>query len=201
MKQQINLYQPALFEKKVPFSALTMAAVLGAALLMVFAAVAFGMWRHAALESELAHLRQRQTEALQTVAEYRRRYPAKTADAELARRVERMMRDRQARLALLELLTRKQPGNSRGFSSNLDGLAREDLNTVWLRHIRLSAGGRELLLEGSTTHAADVPLYLQRLTRQQDYAGREFERLQLSRSEGDGRVIDFLLQTTQEEQP
>jgi hypothetical protein len=201
MNQQINLYQPALFERQVPFSARTMAGVLAVVLFFGLVGAAVSLWRVSALKSELARLQERQENAVEQVAEFQRRFPPRTADPALVRKVERMLGDRQARLALLELLTHGRPGNSRGFSGHLEGLARENLATVWLRRIRLSAGGDRLLLEGSTTSAADVPLYLQRLTRQQDYAGREFEHLQLSRSEEQPQIIDFLLQTVPEEQP
>lgn len=201
MNQQVNLYQPALFERHVPLSARTMAVVLAVVLVFGLAAGAFSLWRVSALKFDLARLQEREASAVEQVAEFQRRYPPRTADPALVRKVERMLGDRQARLALLELLTDGRPGNSRGFSGHLEGLARETLATVWLRRIRLGAGGDRLLLEGSTTSAADVPLYLQRLTRQQDYAGREFEHLQLSRSEEHPQIIDFLLQTVPEDQP
>ncbi len=201
MRQQINLYQPALFEKKEPFSAVLMLAIVGVVVVLALLVGALSLWRVSVLESRLALSQSRQAEALQRIDEYQRLYPPRTADPVLARKVEKMMGDRQARLALLQLLTSGQQGNSLGFSGHLEGLAREDLSTVWLRRIRLSAGGHNLLLEGSTTRAADVPLYLQGLNRQQDYAGREFNHLQLTQSEDNTQIIDFLLQTTQEEKP
>ncbi len=201
MRQRINLYQPALFEKKVPFSAGLMAAMLGVAVLLGLLIGVLCLWRASALESELARLQARQTAALQRIDVYQRQYPPPTPDPALARKVKKMLGDRQAHLALLQLLTNGEPGNRLGFSGHLEGLAREALATVWLRRIRFSAGGHNLLLEGSTTRASDVPLYLQGLNRQQDYAGREFDHLQLSRSEEHPQIINFLLQTTHEEKP
>lgn len=201
MMQQINLYQPALFEKKEPFSAGLMLIILGVVVALSLLVGALCLWRVSVLESRLARSESRQAVALQRIDEYQRQYPPRTADPVLARKVEKMLGDRQARLAMLQLLTSGQPGNSLGFSSYLEGLAREDLSTVWLRRIRLSAGGHNLLLEGSATRAADVPLYLQGLNRQQDYAGREFNHLQLTQSEDNRQIIDFLLQTKQEEKP
>ncbi|MGE4544377.1 MAG: hypothetical protein AB7D06_09750 [Pedobacter sp.] len=201
MRQQINLYQPALFEKKAPFPAVLMFIILGAVVVLALLVGALCLWRASVLETNLALSQSRQTAALQRIDEYQRQYPPRTADPVLARKVEKMMGDRQARLALLQLLTGGQPGNSVGFSRYLEGLAREDLSTVWLRRIRLSAGGHNLLLEGSATRAADVPLYLQGLNRQQDYAGREFDHLQLTQSEDNRQIVDFLLQTNQEGKP
>jgi hypothetical protein len=201
MRQQINLYRPALFEKKVPFSAVHMVLVLGMSVFFALFAGGISVWRLANVEGELVRLQQRQAEAMQRIEEYQRLYPPRTPDPVLARQISVMVAEREARFALLELLTVEHPGNSRGFSRHLEGLAREDLSTVWLRRIRLTAGGHDLLLEGSATRAADIPLYLQRLTRQKDYAGREFDHMQLRRSEETPQVIEFLLQTGQEEKP
>jgi Tfp pilus assembly protein PilN len=201
MSQQINLYQPFFLEKKIPFSFNRIVSVLAVVLFLVLTTGAVSLWRLSSLKYELAQLQERRAAAVQRISDYQLRYPPRSADPALIRKVERMMSDRQARFALLGLLTGSRPGNSRGFSEYLAGLARQDLPSVWLRRIQLSAGGDQLLLEGSTTRAADVPLYLQRLTGQPVYAGREFEHLQLNRSENGSQFIDFLLQTTQEEKP
>lgn len=199
MSQEINLYQPALFENKVPFSSRFMARIVIAGLLILLTAGGINEWRVSALESRVENLQALETRALDRIGKYQRRYTPDPADPALSRQVERMREELQARRALLEMLSGEMPGKTQGFSSHIEGLAREDLSTVWLRRIHLDDDN--LLLEGSTTRAADVPLYLQRLTRQQDFAGREFEHLQLTRSEKAAGVIDFLLQTTQEKKP
>ena len=112
-----------------------------------------------------------------------------------------MMNERQAYLSLLQMLSGNQPGNRHGLSAHLAGLARQDLSTVWLRRIRFSDGGDQILLEGGSTREADIPLYLQRLTDQPVFAGREFEHLRLSRAVQASSSIDFVLQTHQEEEP
>lgn len=201
MSQQINLYRPALFEKSVPFSSRIMGAVLVGFLLLALLLYGLARWREDTLRDNLAQLEARQSAAVARIDALRRKYPPRSPDAQLAQHIARLTEERQARLALLDHLTRRRPGNTQGFSRHLEGLAREDLAETWLRRIRLSGGGRNLELEGSTTQASKVPVYLQRLTHQEEFAGREFDRLQLSRSEERPGVIDFLLQTTVEEQP
>jgi Tfp pilus assembly protein PilN len=151
-----------------------------------------------ALTSELGRLQDHRDAAIQQINDYKIRYPLQSPDPNLLRKVEEMSTIRQATLTLQQLLTDSQLGNRSGFSEHLTGLARQDLSTVWLRRIRFNAGGEQLLIEGSTSHAADVPLYLQRLTEQKIFTDCEFEHLQLKRAENASPVIDFLLQTTQE---
>jgi hypothetical protein len=201
MTQQINLFQPERYANRVPVSTRRMALVVTAALFLAAAAGAVDYWRTTTLGSQLSRLQERRNTAVQRIDDYQHRYPPRTADPELVRRVATMTHEREADLALLRLLTDGQLGNNRGLSEHLAGLARQDLSTVWLRRIRFSVGGERLLLEGSCTRAADIPLFLQRLSEQAVFAGREFEHLQLSRSEKTTAIIDFLLQTTPQEAP
>jgi len=201
MMQQINLYQTKLHKSHVPFSATQMASVLAAVFFLLITAGAVNYWRLSGLASELSRLQKRQDAALQRINDFQEKYPPRSADAELIRKVDEMVNARQAYLEMLNLLNDSQLGNRRGLSEHLSGLARQNLPTVWLRRIRISAGGEQLLLEGSSTHAADVPLYLQRLHEQKVFAGREFEHLQLSRAETNAPIIDFLLQSTLGDEP
>lgn len=198
MTQQINLYQPELFEKRVPFSTTQMAGAMAAVLLLVLAAGVICHLRVSGLTSALGRLQERQDAAIRQLEDDKNRYPPPSPDSDLARKVEEMADVRQAKLTLLQVLSGSELGNRLGFSEHLSGLARQNFSSVWLRRIHLGAGGDQLLLEGSTTRAADIPLYLQRLTEQEIFAGREFEHFQLNRAEKAETVIDFLLQTTQE---
>ena len=201
MTQQINLYQPELYERHVPFSAGKMAAMLAVVAILIMTAGGVSYWRTTGAVSELNRLQTRRDDAVQRVADYQRDYPARPANPDLVREVEEMMDERQAYQTLLQTLSGSQPGNRSGLSEHLAGLARQDLSTVWLRRIRLSDGGNQMLLEGGSTREADIPLYLQRLNEQPVFAGREFEHLQLNRAEAASPIVDFVLQTTEEEEP
>jgi hypothetical protein len=201
MIQQINLYQTELQKKHVPFSAKQMAIVLAGVSCLMIATGAVNQWRLSGLASELSRLQKRQDATIQRLNDYQQKYPIRSADTELVRKIDDMVNRRQAALELLQMLKDNQLGNRHGLSEHLSGLARQNLSTVWLRRIQLGAGGDQLLLEGSSTRAADVPLYLQRLTEQEVFAGREFEHLQLTRPEKNIPIIDFLLQTTLEGEP
>ena len=201
MTQQINLYQPKRYERHVPFSAARMASIMAVVFFLLLAAGAIGYWRFSALTARHERLQARRNDAVQRIADYQHRYPPRTPDPDLVQKVTAMANERDANQALIKLLSDGQAGNCRGLSDHLAGLAKQDLSTLWLRRIRLSAGGDRLLLEGSSTRAADVPLYLQRLSGQAVFAGRVFDHLQLNREESNPSIIDFLLQTTREDKP
>ena len=201
MIQQVNLYRAGLRKNRVPFSATQMAAALVTVFFLIVTAGTVSYWRQSSLAAELARLQKRQDAAAQRIDDYQKQYPPRSPDAELVRAVDEMMHAHQAGLKLLRLIDDSQLGNRSGLAGHLTGLARQHLSSVWLRRIRIGAGGEQLLLEGSSTRAADVPLYLQRLKEQDVFAGREFEHLQLSRSDREAQTIDFLLQTIMEDTP
>lgn len=201
MIQQINLYQTGLHKNRVPFSATQMAFAWAAVFFLMIAAGCLSYWRQSNLASELSRLQKRQGAAVQRINDYQQKFPPRSPDAELVRKVEEMMNAHQASLELLRLIDDSQLGNRRGLAEHLTGLARQNLPAVWLRRVRIGDGGGQLLLEGSSTHAADIPRYLQRLKEQDIFIGREFEHLRLSRSDQEAQVIDFLLQTTVEDKP
>jgi hypothetical protein len=65
---------------------------------------------------------------------------------------------------------------------------------VWLTGVTISDGGEQLGLAGSTLDAQLVPRYLQQLSAEQAYKGREFKTFQMLRGEAPPH-IDFTLHT------
>ena len=198
--QQINLYQPAVFIKTSPFVArrLLLAGAIWLGILLLGYGVAH--WRLWRVEGQLAELDARQQTARQHIAELQQQYPVTSPAVELADQLEQLRAAKAARVPLLSLLADQSPDDFPGFSEHLQGLAREDLAGVWLRVIVLSGGGQSLVLEGSALRAELVPRYVQRLSRQPAFAGLEFARLVMSRSEEREDAVDFVLRTTPEEE-
>ncbi len=88
---------------------------------------------------------------------------------------------RDARLALLRDLGQRAPGDSPRFSSLLVGLARQDLENVWLERIEFADAGESIALAGRTLRAEDVPSFLRGLREEQVFAGRKFRTLEIER--------------------
>lgn len=92
----------------------------------------------------------------------------------------REMRD--ARLALLRDLGERRTDSLASFSNLLAGLARQDLEGVWLEHIEFADAGDSIELAGQTLRADDVPLFLRRLGDEPLFAGRRFGAFEIDRS-------------------
>ncbi|MFO0691016.1 MAG: PilN domain-containing protein [Myxococcota bacterium] len=83
---------------------------------------------------------------------------------------------------MLRDLGQQRPGSASSFSSLLTGLARQDLEGVWLERIELSESGEALSLTGRTLAADDVPNLLRRLRDEPAFAGRKFGSLSIERT-------------------
>ncbi len=102
---------------------------------------------------------------------------------------------RDARLALLRDLGQREPGSGARFSSLLTGLARQDLDGVWLERIELADAGASIALVGRTLRAEDVPTFLRRLRNEPVFAGRKFRTFQLERGTDPGAGLQFRVAT------
>ncbi len=198
MNQQINLYQPQLWEKKPPLPGSTILLVGVLALLLILLLSALTSWRQGGLESDLALLEARQKEAIDRIAEAQSKYPPRQKDPALEAQLATLTGERNALIPLFDLLATGKLGNTRGFSPLLAGLARQGEKELWLRRVTLEIGGEQLVLEGSALRPEIVPRYLQQLSREEAFSGREFSSLKMNRPEEHPGRVDFLLRTTPE---
>lgn len=199
MTQQINLYQSAVIIKSSPLAArrlLPAVVVCVGLLLLGYGAACWQLWR---MEGHLADVRAQEQAAQERVVDLRQSYATREYSEALARQVAQLKAEKAVRLPLLTLLVDHSPDEFPGFSECLRGLAREDLDGVWLRDIALAEGGHSLVLQGSALRAELVPRYVQRLSRQASFAGLEFASLVMSRSEERKEAVDFVLRSTLEE--
>lgn len=199
MTQQINLYQSAVMIKTSPLAArrLLLAVLIGIGLLLLgYGAVRWQLWR---TEGYLADIKAQEQLAQERIVDLQQSYSIRKYNEALAHQVVQLRAEKAVRLPLLTLLVDHSPDQFPGFSEHLSGLAREDLDGVWLREIALADGGHSLVLQGSALRAELVPRYVQRLSRQASFAGLEFASLVISRSEERKEAVDFVLRSTLEE--
>jgi MSHA biogenesis protein MshI len=102
---------------------------------------------------------------------------------------------RDARLALLRDLGQRDPGTATRFSSLLLGLARQDLENVWLERIEFADAGESISLAGRTLRAEDVPSFLRRLREEEVFAGRRFRTFEIERGTGSEPGLQFRVAT------
>ena len=102
---------------------------------------------------------------------------------------------RDAGLLTLRDLNRGHSQSIVPFSQVLESLSRQDLDSIWLEEIELSAGGSEVELRGRTLSAAAVPVFLRGLGRESSFATRRFHTLDFMQPEDGTPGLRFTLST------
>jgi hypothetical protein len=179
MRQQINLYQPALYKQQTRLSAGAAASMLGA----VFAALL--IWRIYGAR-QVTQL----TLAVQTVRAQQQRqaeFAAAAGAARVARgnplslqaQAKQLATELRERQSALELLRSGAAGSTGGFADRLEALARRRMDGVWLDHIVLGGAGGVSSLAGHALDPSLVPHYLQALAGEPALRGTHFDEFRI----------------------
>lgn len=200
MKQQINLYRPERYAAPRQTGADTLVGVVVVAVLLSAVYYGYSWWlldgaqaRLAALEAQTTDLTERRDALAEQV---RAMQPSVALEVEL----ERLSQDLEAKRAVLGMLSSDEVSNRSGFSAHLEGLARRPMRGLWLTAVSITDGGQQLGLWGKSLQADLVPRYLEALSEEAAFAGREFRTLQMTRSDESTNSIDFVLLTRSDEE-
>jgi len=195
MKQQVNLYQPALRKKKVPLSAITMLESCGLALGILGATYAYNLHSLEALQLESDHRIKTLNQLRETVAALRKGQraadPVRLIDAEIQRTQNEIAR----RQRLVGLLSQGSLGNTHGFSDQFTALARQHVDGTWLTSISIGSGGESVALQGITRAPELVPIYLDRLLKEPAFANLSFNEMELTRADATSGQLRFRVTT------
>lgn len=190
-RQQVNLLDPGFRARTAPLPALLLWAA-GALVIAGLLAYYFVEREHlAALQHRVARLEARYSQRQAQLGEAGGPRRAAAAQREIAR----LTKERRAKGRVLNLLAGRGVGSTAGFSSYLEGLARQTQSGVWLRHIAIHRGGSDLSIAGSALEPTLVPRYLKRLAREPAYAGAVFRTFKMKRRTGTPAGVDFVVRT------
>ena len=195
MQQQVNLFQAQFRPQKNPYSAASMAMVLGFFLLALGGLFAYSQYQLLSLETGLARLdsniENRHAQLASLVSQLPTAAKSKLLESEIAR----LKKELETRREIRNALASHSLENKRLFSALLESLARKHVQGTWLTRVSISEGGEALAFEGKTFASELVPLYIQSLSSEKSFAGLSFNVLQLQRSETDPANLDFQVGT------
>lgn len=181
VRQQVNLFNPALLPQKKVLTA----ARMGVALLVLVAGIAAlgaGLQsRTAAMRLEAdagaAQLARKQARLATVNTEFAPRARSAGLDTEIA--------EAEARLAALRqvssVLERGELGESTGFAGYFKAFARQSAPGLWLTGVTVD--GKDIGITGRTTDPAMVPGYINRLTQEPLLQGKTFASLRIGQAE------------------
>ena len=197
MMQQVNLYTQEFQPRRDPLNIKQILLLIFLSLL-VGASISFYVVRVGDdLRAEKQTLEAQRNTQLASLDDLKRRYPVRGEDPELKNRLKRFEQDLLAKQRLLKLINEPELSNTAGFSEHLAGLARQRQTDLWLTGIRLSSGGSQIGLAGSTYQPDLVAKFIQRLRREEIFKGGEFQIFRMSRKEDAEELVDFSLMSSE----
>jgi hypothetical protein len=177
VSQQINLYNPALIPKPDPLSGRVILLALCSLCLSLTIAYAVSGWLAARAASRealsAATLAQIQSEITRLSQELSIRKPNAELTAELAS-LDRVLAQRNDVIAVLKSGV---IGDTKGASEYFRAFARQTVDGLWLTGFTVAGAGKDISIEGRTLQAELVPLYIQRLGREEALRGHAFATL------------------------
>lgn len=122
------------------------------------------------------------------------------ADTDPEAEIARLTAERDARRSMLRDMTQRTSRRDASFSHLLGGLARQDVESIWLQRIRFASGGEDIEIEGRSLTPEAIPRYLRRLGRDSGFEDRRFRTFLLERPDGRERTVAFRLSTLDDSQ-
>jgi len=183
--QQVNLYLPEFRPKRNPLNLPQVLGILLVGTVVVALAAFWGFRANAELERELQAKRDRLAELTQQV-EALRAQASRNNQLSLEERRARLRADITRRERILQLIERQNLGNAKGFSEQLEALARQSREGLTLGEFSLKQGGNYVEMRGRVASAQRLPEYLQRLRQEPSFARVGFGVIDLA-NESDGR--------------
>ena len=193
--QQVNLYQEMFHREQTWLNArgiLIISGALAGLLLLLYGQAFFSAWLDV---RSVAKLELRKAEQAQRLKELKAQVPGPAKGQVLAREIEALTKKVRVRERLYEVIVPGTGGNIEGFSSYLEGLARQRIHGVWLQTIRINEGGDDLMLVGQTLEPDGVPNLLEKLRSEPAFKGRDFRRLLLERASAETSTVRFTIST------
>lgn len=180
MSQQINLYNPIFLKKKKYFSAYTMLQGLALILAGALAFYAYAAYQVNGLKAQSAETDRQLAEAQSRLAKLQQLFKPAQLSQQLQNEIARLETQLQSREQVVGILQDGSIGNRLGYSAYLHALARQDMEGVWLTGFTISGASNQMSIDGRSLKAEDVPVYIQRLSREALMRGRTFAALEIS---------------------
>jgi len=194
-QQQINLYQPRFRKQEKVFSASSMLMVLIAAIVVLVGVYGYAKWNVVSLANESERLQTLQVKEIARLDTLSKKYPVKKKSILIEQQFKDLQNEKKAKQYLVNTLSGRSIGNSKGFSSYFAGIARKNIKGMWIRRLELDNGGDVIGIYGSTQKPELVPQFLRALSEEESFSGSEFQLFNMNRDDENRSEIKFSLRT------
>ena len=194
MQQQINLYQPVASSTDEPFSALMMLSLVGLTCFFMMAFYCLLFWEKNSLQVEVTALKSQFEQTTKTVEKLETTVAALTDSKKDLERLKHLKNVFTSKKNALNELSTMVRGNNSGLSTYFSALARKNIESIWFEHIDIYSGGQQMTLQGQTSDARNIPIFVASLNEGTAFKGVSFKLFNINKNEKDN-MLHFVLQT------
>jgi hypothetical protein len=179
MSQQINLFNPHFLKKKGYFSVLAMLQALGLIAIGSVAFYAYAVFQVNALQRQSEATSKQYAAEQIRFANFAAEFSPEKNDQMLQEEVKKLDSEVTSQKEILETLKNGVIGNTAGYSEYMRAFARQVVNGLWLNAFDIQGDGTQISLSGGVVNAQLVPMYIQRLNKENVMKGKTFAALQM----------------------
>ncbi len=194
MKQEINLFQPPPKKARKPLSLETLLLVVGLFCLGLMVYYGYIYKQILTLQEKLQQISTQQQALQQRLVSLDQTLPKKEKDFELEQKINQLSMRLEGNTQLIKVLQNQPPGNTKGFSKHLEGLARQQIKGLWLTQIHLQVVG--VTISGKTISPSLVPRFIAGLAKESAFQKIHFQEIILERTD-ETQPLLFILNSTQ----
>lgn len=181
MSQQINLFNPVFMKQEKQFSLLTMAQALAVIVISTLLFYGYAAYKVGQLSIQAAETASRYN------AELVRQAAIPTAgqqDTILKNELEQVEKKLAEQAELVDNFKSGVVGNDTGYSEYMRAFSRQIVQGLWLTGFKMT-GDAQISLSGGAVNPELLPVYIQRLGRENVMNGKKFTNLQMQQPKAD----------------
>jgi Tfp pilus assembly protein PilN len=183
VKQKIDLYLPRFQPEKLSVEVITLFLSILVVFILSFLSGSVLFFISYNLEQQIVEAKQDQEQINEALVRAISQMPNTTADANLINRIARekivLRKNKQVR----EYLYQDRIGKGENFTDLVDQLGKQSVKGIWLSKFEIMNKGKDIQLFGYAKTPKQISKYIEMLGTQESYRGRNFQQIQINKSE------------------
>lgn len=204
MSQQINLFNPIFLKQRKYFSLLTMSQALGMIVMGSLLIYGYALYQVAQLGLQSEESARRFKGEQLRLARYKSEFSPQHANLELQAEVRRLEKELAEQAKVVDTLKSGSVGNTTGYSQYMRAFSRQAVQGLWLTGFKVTGDAAQISLSGGVLDPELLPIYIQRLGREQAMRGKSFSNLQMQQASNEpgkegtsaSRYVKFTIHST-----
>lgn len=206
MSQQINLFNPIFLKQRKYFSLLTMLQALGLIVLGSLFFYGYALYQVGQLKQQSEESTRRFNAEQARFARYTTEFSPQQANQTLQAEVQRLEKELAEQTRMVDTLKSGSVGNTTGYSQYMRAFSRQVVQGLWLTSFKVTGDAAQISLSGGVLDPESLPIYIQRLGKEQAMQGKSFSTLQMqqtktepgkeNKSAAAARYVEFTIYST-----